>query len=216
MHYTRNRLRGAMNSLRARKLVRTLGSDQPYEIGLQQINHLLPICPVSVSGHKARLSSFRAFLYEPGMPTIATTILRKPPFAVIGPAGRSGRLHARVRPLLSSSALPSGRAELRKVEDMHTRYAVSLNHAGCNNRGTVVWQGQNGPGGPAKSRLAMISLPRGFVNMAADDCSMEILCAACNQTVASAVVADVQRVPELAAHSIGQHSAGDGRRRLTG
>ena len=99
---------------------------------------------------------------------------------------------------------------------MYTRYSISLGHAGCKNVGQVVWQGENGPDGPESSHLAVISLPRGFVNIAADDGSIEILCVACHQTVASAVAATARRVPEQAGHGTGQPSAGEGRGRMAG
>jgi hypothetical protein len=73
---------------------------------------------------------------------------------------------------------------------MATRFSVSLTHAGCDHTGFVVWEERErtparGAGGPV-----MVSLPRGFVSLNGEEGSIEIVCAGCRQTVASAVRVD--------------------------
>jgi hypothetical protein len=73
---------------------------------------------------------------------------------------------------------------------MATRFSVSLAHAGCDHTGLVIWEereraGARGAGGPL-----VVGLPRGFVSLNSDDGSIEIVCAGCRQTVASAVRGD--------------------------
>jgi hypothetical protein len=69
---------------------------------------------------------------------------------------------------------------------MATRFPVLLAHAGCDHTGSVVWEQRDrghagGEGGPV-----LVGLPRGFVSLNAGDGSIEIVCAGCRQTVASA------------------------------
>jgi hypothetical protein len=73
---------------------------------------------------------------------------------------------------------------------MATRYSVSLVHAGCDHTGFVVWEEREradarGVGGPV-----VVGLPRGFVSLNSEDGAVEIVCAGCRQTVASAARAD--------------------------
>ena len=69
---------------------------------------------------------------------------------------------------------------------MATRFAVALAHAGCGNTGFVVWGQRKRAGAPGRSGPVMLSLPRGFVSLDSDDGSIEVVCAGCRQTVASA------------------------------
>jgi hypothetical protein len=69
---------------------------------------------------------------------------------------------------------------------MAIRFPVPLAHAGCDHTGSVVWEQRDrghaaGEGGPV-----LVGLPRGFVSLNAEDGSIEIVCAGCRQTVASA------------------------------
>src|SRR5271157_5929941 len=74
---------------------------------------------------------------------------------------------------------------------MATRFSVSLAHAGCDHTGFVVWEERErcdarGPGGPV-----VVGLPRGFVSLNSEDGAIEVVCAGCRQTVASAARVDV-------------------------
>ncbi len=73
---------------------------------------------------------------------------------------------------------------------MATRFSVSLAHAGCDHTGFVVWEEREradarGAGGPM-----VVSLPRGFVSLNSEDGMVEIVCAGCRQTIASAARVD--------------------------
>lgn len=69
---------------------------------------------------------------------------------------------------------------------MATRYQVSLAHEGCANTGTVVWEERGMADAAGATRPVVVSLPRGFVSVTAEDGSVEILCSGCAQTVAAA------------------------------
>jgi hypothetical protein len=67
---------------------------------------------------------------------------------------------------------------------MATRYQVSLAHQACGHTGSVVWEERADAARDA--RPIVVSLPRGFVSVTADDGSIEIVCSGCAQTVAAA------------------------------
>lgn len=69
---------------------------------------------------------------------------------------------------------------------MAIRYQVSLAHQGCPHTGMVVWEERGGADAIVRARPIVVSLPRGFVSVTADDGSVEILCSGCTQTVAAA------------------------------
>src|SRR5271156_76176 len=69
---------------------------------------------------------------------------------------------------------------------MAPRFSVSLAHSGCDHTGFVVWEERErtdarGPSGPS-----VVGLPRGFVSLNSEDGAIEVVCAGCRQTVASA------------------------------
>jgi hypothetical protein len=70
---------------------------------------------------------------------------------------------------------------------MATRFSVSLAHAGCDHTGLVIWEERERA--DARGPL-VVGLPRGFVSLNSDDGSIEIVCAGCRQTVASAARGD--------------------------
>lgn len=87
---------------------------------------------------------------------------------------------------------------------MATRFSVSLAHAGCDHTGFVVWEERDRADARGAGNPVMVSLPRGFVSLNGDDGSIEIVCAGCRQTVASAARVDppmsaVAAEPEVAA-----------------
>ena len=72
---------------------------------------------------------------------------------------------------------------------MATRFSVSLAHSGCDHTGFVVWEERAdacGASGPS-----VVGLPRGFVSLNSEDGAIEVVCAGCRQTVASAARVDV-------------------------
>src|SRR6202453_427913 len=71
---------------------------------------------------------------------------------------------------------------------MATRFSVSLAHAGCDHTGLVIWEQRERAGarGTVVIGPAVLGLPRGFVSLTNDDGSIEVVCAGCRQTVASA------------------------------
>jgi hypothetical protein len=69
---------------------------------------------------------------------------------------------------------------------MATRFSVSLAHAGCNHTGFVVWEERERPEARGVGSPVMVGLPRGFVSLNTEDGVIEIVCAGCRQTVASA------------------------------
>ena len=75
---------------------------------------------------------------------------------------------------------------------MATRFSVSLAHAGCDHTGFVVWEERERADARGEGTPVMVGLPRGFVSLNSDDGSIEIVCAGCRQTIASAVRADAQ------------------------
>jgi len=73
---------------------------------------------------------------------------------------------------------------------MATRFSVSLAHAGCDHTGFVVWEERDRADARGAGSPVMVGLPRGFVSLNGEDGSIEIVCAGCRQTVASAARAD--------------------------
>src|SRR5271168_2190826 len=73
---------------------------------------------------------------------------------------------------------------------MATRYSVSLAHAGCDHTGFVVWEERERPDARGASGPVVVGLPRGFVSLNSEDGAIEIVCAGCRQTVASAARVD--------------------------
>jgi hypothetical protein len=69
---------------------------------------------------------------------------------------------------------------------MATRFSVSLAHAGCDHTGSVVWEERGRGSVPGEGGPVVVSLPRGFVSLNAEDGSIEIVCAGCRHTVAAA------------------------------
>jgi hypothetical protein len=74
---------------------------------------------------------------------------------------------------------------------MATRYSVSLSHAGCDHTGFVVWEERERPDARGVSGPAVVGLPRGFVSLNSEDGAIEVVCAGCRQTIASAARLDV-------------------------
>ncbi len=73
---------------------------------------------------------------------------------------------------------------------MATRFSVSLAHAGCDHTGFVVWEERERTDARAAGGPVVVSLPRGFVSLNSEDGMIEIVCAGCRQTVASAARLD--------------------------
>jgi len=73
---------------------------------------------------------------------------------------------------------------------MATRFSVSLAHAGCNHTGFVVWEERERPEARGAGSPVMVGLPRGFVSLNSEEGVIEIVCAGCRQTVASAARSD--------------------------
>lgn len=69
---------------------------------------------------------------------------------------------------------------------MAARYQVSLAHQGCIHTGSVVWEERARTDVDGQACAIVVSLPRGFVSLNANDGSIEIVCSGCTQTVASA------------------------------
>jgi len=74
---------------------------------------------------------------------------------------------------------------------MATRYSVSLSHAGCDHTGFVVWEERERPDARGVSGPVVVGLPRGFVSLNSEDGAIEVVCAGCRQTIASAARLDV-------------------------
>jgi hypothetical protein len=74
---------------------------------------------------------------------------------------------------------------------MATRFSVSLAHAGCDHTGFVVWEERERADARGASGPAVVGLPRGFVSLNSEDGAIEVVCAGCRQTVASAARFDV-------------------------
>ncbi len=74
---------------------------------------------------------------------------------------------------------------------MATRFSVSLAHAGCDYTGFVVWEERERADARGASGPVVVGLPRGFVSLNSEDGAIEVVCAGCRQTVASAVRVDV-------------------------
>jgi hypothetical protein len=74
---------------------------------------------------------------------------------------------------------------------MATRYSVSLSHAGCDHTGFVVWEERERADARGASGPVVVGLPRGFVSLNSEDGAIEVVCAGCRQTIASAARLDV-------------------------
>jgi len=74
---------------------------------------------------------------------------------------------------------------------MATRYSVSLAHAGCDHTGFVVWEERERPDARGATGPVVVGLPRGFVSLNSEDGAIEVVCAGCRQTIASAARVDV-------------------------
>jgi hypothetical protein len=74
---------------------------------------------------------------------------------------------------------------------MATRFSVSLAHSGCDHTGFVVWEERERADARGASGPSVVGLPRGFVSLNSEDGAIEVVCAGCRQTVASAARADV-------------------------
>jgi hypothetical protein len=82
---------------------------------------------------------------------------------------------------------------------MATRYSVSLVHAGCDHTGFVVWEERERVDARGAGSPIVVGLPRGFVSLNSEDGAIEIVCAGCRQTVASAARVDPPDSAENAA-----------------
>ncbi len=74
---------------------------------------------------------------------------------------------------------------------MATRFSVSLAHSGCDHTGFVVWEERERVDARGASGPAVVGLPRGFVSLNSEDGAIEVVCAGCRQTIASAARVDV-------------------------
>ena len=74
---------------------------------------------------------------------------------------------------------------------MATRFSVSLAHSGCDHTGFVVWEERERADARGASGPAVVGLPRGFVSLNSEDGAIEVVCAGCRQTIASAARLDV-------------------------
>ena len=74
---------------------------------------------------------------------------------------------------------------------MATRFSVSLAHAGCDHTGFVVWEERERADARGASGPVVVGLPRGFVSLNREDDAIEVVCAGCRQTIASAARLDV-------------------------
>jgi len=99
---------------------------------------------------------------------------------------------------------------------MATRFSVSLAHAGCDHTGFVVWEERErsdarGAGGPV-----VVGLPRGFVSLNSEDGAIEVVCAGCRQTVASAARVDVPAGDAAAGPAVAATDAAGGAAAVAG
>jgi len=90
---------------------------------------------------------------------------------------------------------------------MATRFSVSLAHAGCDHTGFVVWEERERADARGASGPMVVGLPRGFVSLNSEDGAIEVVCAGCRQTVASAARVDVPA--SVAAVAAPDAAAGD-------
>ena len=74
---------------------------------------------------------------------------------------------------------------------MATRFSVSLAHSGCDHTGFVVWEERERADARGASGPVVVGLPRGFVSLNSEDGAIEVVCAGCRQTIASAARLDV-------------------------
>ena len=86
---------------------------------------------------------------------------------------------------------------------MPARFRVSLAHMGCDQIGSVIWEEHAGHATNRGRRPTVISLPRGFVSLDADDGSVEIICTGCRQTIASATGASATGASATGASATG-------------
>jgi hypothetical protein len=77
---------------------------------------------------------------------------------------------------------------------MATRFSVSLAHSGCDHTGFVVWEERERADARGASGPVVVGLPRGFVSLNSEDGAIEVVCAGCRQTIASAARFDVPAI----------------------
>ncbi len=94
---------------------------------------------------------------------------------------------------------------------MATRFSVSLAHAGCDHTGFVVWEERERSDARSAGGPVVVGLPRGFVSLNSEDGAIEVVCAGCRQTVASAARVDVPGGDATAEPAVaGTHDAAGG------
>jgi len=99
---------------------------------------------------------------------------------------------------------------------MATRFSVSLAHAGCDHTGFVVWEERERPDTRGARGPVVVGLPRGFVSLNSEDGAIEVVCAGCRQTVASAARVDVPAGDAAAEPAVAATDAAAGRAAAAG
>src|SRR5277367_890801 len=91
---------------------------------------------------------------------------------------------------------------------MAPRFSVSLAHSGCDHTGFVVWEERERADARGASGPVVVGLPRGFVSLNSEDGAIEVVCAGCRQTVASAARVDVPASAAAVDPAAGDSKAG--------